>query len=443
MGRWVRALSCCTLLALLISTGISLLDAEWRRGVARTLATGELAEELKRPELWGVEYGFIGAHLAAGRGFAGPYPEVDRPTSVMPPLLPAVFGAVFAVAGYQTPWSFVLLQLLRALAVGAGLACLDRCGFELGARAGVRRAMFRVTLAGFVLVFAPRRLFHQIYDEWFLFGAVALALLWAQRIFRRDDVSGRATAGWGVLLGAMALTQPVVAFALGVATLAAAGRGRRLRWGGALALAALVVAPWSIRNAIVFGRPLPVKSTVFFELYYGTLVSPRGIHVEEEVMHAGLHPFFPGRERRRAIALGEAAYFDEKRRLFLRSLAERPELYLTKVAYRAAYATVLFPYSRAHRLFFNPVAPTALKFALYPLPFLGVLLCWPARGERRPVLSFLTVCYVGYVVPYVLIHFWLRYWVQVLPLHVLLAYLGGVELRALRPGRLCVRARGR
>jgi len=430
----VRSWAGWILLALVASLGISLLDSEWRGAALRTVRDGELAEDLKRPELWGVEYGFIGAHLAAGRGFAGPYPEVTSPTAVMPPVLPLLFGAVFALTGYQTSSSFVLLQLLRALVVGLGLGCLDRCGLELGATSPRARALFRALGAAFILVFAPRRLFHQIYDEWFLFGAVAMALLLALRLFRRGPRRRLQVVGWGVVLGAMALTQPVVAFAAGLATLAAAGRARRPGWLWALLVAALVVAPWSIRNAVHFDSPLPVKSTLFFELYYGTLISPRGIHLEEEVMTSGRHPFFPGAERQRALAMGEGAYFAEKRRLFVESLVTQPQLYLAKTTYRLAYATVLFPYSRAHRVFFNPVVPTALKFALYPLPFMGLILCWPRRGERRPDLLFLVVFYVAYLLPYVLIHFWLRYWVQLLPLHVLLIYRGYGELHAWRDG---------
>ncbi len=422
MTRWPAAASCLLIVAL-ASLGVSALDPEWRAAVGRSFSEGDLADFLERPEFRGVEYGFIGAHLAAGRGFSGPYPEVEEPTAVMPPVLPMIFGAVFAVAGHQTIAGFLLLLVIRVIVLGLGFWSLDRCAMELG----VAGARGRVAMAGItallILVFAPRQLLFLLYDEWFLFGTVAFCLLFALRMLRGPAVpTWRSAIVWGALLGGMALTQPIVAFALGCAMIAAAHREQRPRMLAALGVSALLLVPWGVRNAIRFGSPFSIKSTLFFELHYGTVVSPQGIHREEEVMMSGRHPFSPGPEHDRAIELGETAYFAEKRDLFLQSLRQSPGLYLAKVAYRAAYVTALFPFSRVHQDYFSPVVPAAVKYALYPAVFMAAIACWRLRRHRRPELTFLAVCYGSFLLPYVLIHFWLRYWVQILPVHILLVF---------------------
>jgi len=417
------ALGFCLLIAALAVGGVSALDPEWRAAVERSLSDGHLADTLTRPEFWGIEYGFIGAHLAAGRGFSGPYPDVTAPTAVMPPLLPMIFAAVFAVAGYQTIASFLLLLLIRVIVLGIGFWCLDRCATELGGGGARQRLALAGIAALLILVFAPRQLLFLLYDEWFLFGTVAFCLLSALRLLRGPRVPAwRSVLVWGVALGAMALTQPIIAFALGCAMIAAALRDQRPRLLAALGVAALLLVPWAVRNTLRFGSPFSIKSTLFFELYYGTLVSPQGIHREEEVMEGGRHPFSPGPEHDHAIALGETAYFAEKRDLFMRSLRQSPGLYLAKVAYRTAYVTVLFPFSKVHQNYFNPLVPAAVKYALYPLPFIAAIVCWRRRPQHRPELVFLTLCYGAFLLPYVLIHFWLRYWVQILPIHILLVF---------------------
>jgi len=422
MTRW-SAFGFCLLIAALAVLGVSALDPEWRAAVALSMTEGNLADPLKRPEFWGVEYGFIGAHLAAGRGFSGPYPDVAEPTAVMPPLLPMVFGAVFALAGYQTIAGFLLLLLIRVIVLGIGFWCLDRCAVELGGGGTRQRFALAGIAAILILVFAPRQLLFLVYDEWFLFGTVAFCLLSALRLLRGPRVPTRRSAlVWGAALGAMALTQPVVAFALGCAMVAAALRDRRPRLLAALGVAAILLVPWAVRNTVRFGSPFTIKSTLFFELYYGTLVSPQGIHREEEVMSGGRHPFSPGPEHEHAVALGETAYFAEKRDLFLKTLRQSPGLYLAKVAYRAAYVTVLFPFSRVHQDYFSPVVPAAVKYELYPMPFLAAIVCWRLRPQRRRESVFLILCYGAFLLPYVLIHFWLRYWVQILPVHILLIF---------------------
>lgn len=134
-----------------------------------------------------------------------------------------------------------------------------------------------------------------------LAGAI-LAMLWA------DD--GHPPAGWlvpGVLLGALALTRPeYLAISLPIAVVVFA-RGGRESWKPCFAQAAimllglvLVVAPWTVRNAVALGRFVPISTGGGQVLYAGSYL-PSGGDPEEvgkEVVERHPELFGPGDLRR-------------------------------------------------------------------------------------------------------------------------------------------------
>ena len=426
-------------IALAASVLVSSRDADWRAAVAGMASGRPLPESLQEPQFFGLEHGFIGAHVAAGRGFAGPYPDVTEPTAVMPPVLPLVFAAVFSVADPGSPAAFWLLFVLRVLCVAIGGHALHSLLVNLLPHTRARTWLWIGAVVAIVGSLAPRRLLFLFYDEPLLFAITALSLRAAFGLARSGagEVPGAdwKRIGWaGIGTGLVLLAQPILGFALALGS-AAVGIGRRHRaWLAIPLIALLTTLPWAARNASLTGTWTPVKSTLFFELHYGTFVSPDGIHREEEVIASGRHPFFPGEERARAIELGERAYFAEKRDEFLAALAREPGLYVSKLIKRLSYATLVFPASVAHQSYFSPETPLALKYLIYPLPFAGwiALLALRSRVRERAFWRFVVVAYAAFLLPYVGIHFWLRYWVQALPLHLLLV-LWGIEL--LRPSR--------
>ena len=56
----------------------------------------------------------------------------------------------------------------------------------------------------------------------------------------------------------------------------------------ALLACAVTVSPWVVRNAVVFGRFIPVKSNLAYELYQAQCLSPDG-RLTNKVF--GTHPF--------------------------------------------------------------------------------------------------------------------------------------------------------
>ena len=70
----------------------------------------------------------------------------------------------------------------------------------------------------------------------------------------------------------------IVALAWGVLTLPGA-RGQRAwsRLGVAVLAAGLTVTPWVVRNYLVFGRLIPIKSNLAYELYQSQCLQPDGL----------------------------------------------------------------------------------------------------------------------------------------------------------------------
>src|SRR6202040_1282334 len=93
-----------------------------------------------------------------------------------------------------------------------------------------------------------------------------------------------------------------------------------------LALAVLVagftVTPWTVRNYLVFGRLIPVKSNLAYELYQSQCLQPGGtIRRSTFSQHPGNAA---NREAREYDALGEIAYLGRKAEQFRQAVQADP-----------------------------------------------------------------------------------------------------------------------
>ncbi len=204
-------------------------------------------------------YELLSANLADGEGYLRPYEFLDTgaryPTAEYPPGLPAVLAAARLVGVDGTTGLRLVLCAVGALTVGVvGLVARrlggDGAGYLAAAIAAVHPALWNtdVTLmaeplaafAGAVLVLGALAVADRpSWSRWLSFGALA-----GLACFVRSEF---------VVIG------PVLA---GVVALGAVDRwGPRLRYlGGTLAVVALVLAPWTVRNQARFGQFVPLSN---------------------------------------------------------------------------------------------------------------------------------------------------------------------------------------
>ncbi len=220
-------------------------------------------------------------HLARGIAATGSYPEVDgRATAYRPPALPYLLGGIDALAGHSDP---VTADRLLLAAVGTAAVAL----IALLARSLLGTTAGLATL-GLAAIYPPWvTVGTSLLSEPLLvvleLGVLLCALRGRAAIARLDRPTAGPALGWalaaGALTGAAWLTRAngvVLLPALLVGLRPTRGprvpddsdrpRRRTRASGAALAPAAVavlavvvVVAPWSVRNATVFHRFIPVS----------------------------------------------------------------------------------------------------------------------------------------------------------------------------------------
>jgi 4-amino-4-deoxy-L-arabinose transferase-like glycosyltransferase len=196
------------------------------------------------------------ASIASGHG----YPQSNRapgggPSAFRPPGYPVFLAAVYAIAG-PTPG---VGRLAGAFLGTLSVALIGLIALRLW---GKRVAMIALGLAA---VAPPLVIFSTALISEALFVPVVLAAVLTALEVRRSPRRHRWAIATGVLIGLATLTRTnglilLVPFVLAVAP--GSGRRRPRAWtpAAALVLAALLtIAPWTVRNWIVFHDFIPVS----------------------------------------------------------------------------------------------------------------------------------------------------------------------------------------
>jgi 4-amino-4-deoxy-L-arabinose transferase-like glycosyltransferase len=193
-------------------------------------------------------YHAIASNIAAGRGFAHPFPFADpvpQATAFRPPLYPGLLGAAYWLFG-----SHVFVAQVLNVALGTGVVVLVAL---VGHRYAGRQAA--IAAGGLAAVFPPLL----ANDGPPLSEPLGLALLLGTVLL----LGARQTSWAGLTTGLLVLTRPSAqgyAVVLAVWVLWRFGFRHALRFG---VLIAVVVAPWLVRNWIQLDSPVLVTSNGF------------------------------------------------------------------------------------------------------------------------------------------------------------------------------------
>ena len=218
------------------------------------------------------DYDRLACGLVAGEGYtrAGPPVSESRcgdgptgnPTAFRPPGFPMFLAAVYTASEPIGVERWTAARVALALIGTGSVALLGLVAFGLFGR---RTAMVAMGLAA---VFPPSIVLGGALLSETLFVALMLAAIAAVLADRAAGGERRWLVAAGVLCGLAVLTRSnapalILPLAIAVATTGAAVRPLRARLGRAAALvgiAALVVAPWTIRNAIELDGFAPVTT---------------------------------------------------------------------------------------------------------------------------------------------------------------------------------------
>jgi 4-amino-4-deoxy-L-arabinose transferase-like glycosyltransferase len=205
-------------------------------------------------------YDLAAQRLLQGALLRGPD---GTPTAFWPPGYPLLLASAYALFGTD----LVVAKLLNVVLAVA------TCGFTYALAARLFGAPVGLCAAA-ILAFLPDHVWYAplLLSE-VAFTALLAALLWLFAVWSERRVEGPRWIAFGALVGAAALVRGTAALFLAVPFaawwLAERRAGPALRRTFATALGMLaVVAPWTLRNALVMGAPIAVASSVGMSFLY-------------------------------------------------------------------------------------------------------------------------------------------------------------------------------
>ncbi len=255
-------------------------------------------------------YASIAANLERGEGFTlGP--AATQPATNYSPGLPLLLGGFYKLSGgIHERSARLLLVLIGSLSVLFAYLIGRRLSSPLAGLVGAGAVAIYPALVEYQGMLMGEPLAATL-----LSGAI-VSILWA--------ADRRSTWAWlvpGLLLGMTALVRPeYLAISLPIAVVVFA-RGGRQRWRPCLTQAlvmlaglAVIIAPWTIRNAVALDRFVPISTGGGQVLFAGSYLPSGGDpeRVGEEVLerHPGLRRRLPADSRLEQIlvALAEQRY---------------------------------------------------------------------------------------------------------------------------------------
>lgn len=286
------------------------------------------------PQDW--EYGHIARNMLAGKGFSGSaWFLAEGKTAFMAPVyVYLLYGCrvLFGAAGYA------VLQILQGVVGGVSAVLL----YYIARRAYDQRTAF---LAGSILAIYPTHLFlTTLIHPLVLITALLLASVLLSHVMA-EKRSAMTAVALGAVLGVASLTDPAIMcyapLAVGwplVARPRAWKQGLRLAALG-LVVAAVVVAPWTVRNYLVFDRFVLIKSPFGFALWVGNHEGATGtqtlLNENGEVEHVNAH--MPEAFQAQIAAMPEPDAYNAFGKRAVAYMAEHPIETVARTARKAFY----------------------------------------------------------------------------------------------------------
>lgn len=320
------------------------------------------------------EQGNTARALLAGQGFGSPFQSV-QPSAIMPPVYPLVVAGFFRVMGVHTPLAIYSIHIFDCIVnVLAVIPVFLMARRSFGERVGWWAAW---TWACF-----PYGIYFSAAWAWST-HLLLLGLCWLLYLAQKLEDSPRLGlwAGFGLLAGLTALTEPSVLLTLpvlmGVALWKLWRAGKN--WFvpgvvGSLVVFALLT-PWTVRNAMVFHRFIPMRDSMGLELWMGNNGDDVRWTSDDR------HPLHDKGELAAYDRMGELNYMQMKSAQAKAYIAAHRGRYAWTCVRRAVYLWTGYWSLSPQYLELEPTDPVNIPFAtlLTALGLTGLVLAWRVR----------------------------------------------------------------
>lgn len=350
---------------------------------------------------FGAELGSVAASIASGHGFGSPMRLVPSgPTAIFVPIYPYLLAAIFKVLG---TFSYASSLTIRALQCAfSAFTCWPI--YAIGKRAFNRTV---ATTAAWIWVFFPAAIYFALEWVWDTsLVALWMAVLVAATLELRGSDRRTWWLGYGALWGVGAMINPSLLAVLPFLALWAIWPLRvRLRDATKLSLVSglifvACIAPWTVRNYVVFHRFIPLRSNFGLEWW---------LENHSELPDRSLHPANYLPERDKYVRMTEIPYMDEKEREASQFVRTHPAAAAEFVLHRFVYTWLDISESPEDLW---PTIPLFLKVLIVAnctftlLALLGALL---ALRSQSPAASPLAAVLLIYPLVFYITHSELRY----------------------------------
>jgi 4-amino-4-deoxy-L-arabinose transferase-like glycosyltransferase len=289
----------------------------------------------------------------------------------MPPVFPLIVAVFFRLFGIHTLASIFATHAFNCLV--SALACIP-VSLLAGRSFGPRAALW----AGWGWVFSPYGIYFAADWAWST-HLLLFCLLWLLYLAQDMERSPRLWlwAGFGLLAGFAALTEPsiliVVPFLLLLAAFRLARAGKPWLLPGLVASLTLAAAisPWMIRNALLFHRFIPMRDSMGLEMWMGN--NGKSLHWTNDEQH----PLHDASELAEYQA-GELQYMDHKAAQASAYIHAHPGWYAWMCARRAVYLWTGYWSFDSRYLAMEPTDPPNIFFAS-SMTLLGLVGLYRAR----------------------------------------------------------------
>lgn len=367
--------------------------------------------------------------LATTGVFGNPYAVTTGPTGHVAPGYTLILAGLYRLFGTDTTGELVIqvfaaaiTSLIYALLPGAAKALhLDR-------RAGV--------IAGFVGAIYPARPIVEIKGDWETpYTALALILIsvLTARLWTHRDLSLKQALAQGLAWGVSLLFVPallsifLVLLAAGLLFCRGAGTGRYLRFSAIeIAIVAICLTPWVIRNYHALGSPVITRTNFGLELRISNnddATPDQRVNYINGVFNK-YHPLLNTAEALKVRAMGEVAYNKQAAEEAKQWIRKHPQRFLELSLGRA----------RCYWLYYDPTSPGKTLFL--GITILLGLAGWLLLIRRHRVPGAVVgLILLLYPLPNYLVHVGLR---QEYPIHWLMMILAAFFVLQWYEGRRSV-----